>query len=156
MRTAELSLKADYGVPEDIDSWMELVNEVSWNFPGLETAEKIDEHRQTVLKFMEKRQAICIRDNGKIIGVLLFSRKRNMICCLAVSPAHRRKNAASALMTEALGQLDRSKDITVSTFRADDPKGTVPRALYKKFGFVEGELIEEFGYPNQRFILHSK
>ena len=29
------------------------------------------------------------------------------------------------------------------------------RKLYKKFGFEEGELIEEFGYPNQRFVLHA-
>ena len=151
-----MGFKAIYGVPEDIDNWMKLVGEVSWNFPGLETAEDILEHRQTVLKFMEKRQAVCVRDNGEIIGVLLFSRKRNMICCLAVSPAHRRKGVASALMTEALGQLDRSQDITVSTFRADDPKGIAPRALYKRFGFIEGELIEEFGYPNQRFILYAE
>lgn len=151
-----MCLQAVYGVPEDIDCWMKLVGEVSWNFPGLETADKILEHRQTVLKFMEKRQAVCVRDNGEIIGVLLFSRNRNMICCLAVSPAHRRKGIAAALMTEALGQLDRSRDITVSTFRADDPKGIAPRALYKRFGFVEGELIEEFGYPNQRFILYAE
>lgn len=151
-----MGFKAIYGVPEDIDNWMKLVGEVSWNFPGLETAEDILEHRQTVLEFMEKRQAVCVRDNGEIIGVLLFSRKRNMICCLAVSPAHRRKGVASALMTEALGQLDRSQDITVSTFRADDPKGIAPRALYKRFGFIEGELIEEFGYPNQRFILYAE
>ena len=148
--------KAIYGVTGDIDGWMKLVGEVSWNFPGLETAEDMLEHRQTVLKFMEKRQAVCVKDNSEIIGVLLFSRKRNMICCLAVSPAHRRKGAASALLTEALGQLDRSQDITVSTFREDDPKGIAPRALYKSFGFVEGELIEEFGYPNQRFILRAE
>ena len=24
-----------------------------------------------------------------------------------------------------------------------------------KFKFEEGELIEEFGYPNQRFVLHT-
>ena len=148
--------KAIYGVTEDIDGWMKLVSEVSWIFPGLETAEDLLEHRQTVLKFMEKRQAVCVKDNGEIIGVLLFSRKRNMICCLAVLPAHRRKGIAAALMNEALGQLDRSQDITVSTFRADDPKGAAPRALYKKFGFVEGELIEEFGYPNQRFVLYAE
>ena len=29
------------------------------------------------------------------------------------------------------------------------------QALYKKFGFVEDELIEEFGYPNQKFVLWS-
>lgn len=151
-----MCFKAIYGVPEDIDCWMKLVSEVSWNFPGMETAEDIDEHRQTVLKFMEKHQAVCVRDNDEIIGVLLFSRKRNMICCLAVSPAHRRKGVAAVLMTEALGQLDRSQDITVSTFRADDPKGAAPRALYKKFGFAEAELIEEFGYPNQRFVLYAE
>jgi len=54
----------------------------------------------------------------------------------------------------ALSNLDRTKNITVSTFREGDTKGIAPRALYKKFGFVEGELIEEFGYSNQRFILY--
>ena len=78
-----------------------------------------------------------------------------MICCLAVAPDYRRRGIASALLTKAIDQLDRSRDITVSTFRADDPKGIAPRSLYKSFGFVEGELIEEFGYPNQQFILEA-
>lgn len=143
-----------FGQPEDIGSWMELVRRVSGNFPGLETDESIEEHRQTVLRFMKKKQALCVKTEGNIAGVLLFSRSRNMICCLAVSPPYRRQGIASALLTKAIGELDRSRDITVSTFRADDGKGTAPRALYKKFGFTEGELIEEFGYPNQRFILH--
>ena len=77
-----------------------------------------------------------------------------MICCLGVSPAHRRHGVASCLLSKALEQLDRAKDISVSTFREEDEKGIAPRALYKKFGFVEDELIEEFGYPNQRFVLH--
>lgn len=54
------------------------------------------------------------------------------------------------LLSEALDKLDRDKDIIVSTFRENDVKGIAPRKLYKKFGFEEGELIEEFGYPNQR------
>ena len=77
-----------------------------------------------------------------------------MICCLGVSPGHRRRGIASCLLHKALGQLDRTKDISVSTFREDDEKGDAPRALYKKFGFVEDELTEEFGYPNQVFLLH--
>lgn len=47
----------EYGIPQDIDLWMALVEEVRWNFPGLETQEKLNEHRATVLKFMGKRQA---------------------------------------------------------------------------------------------------
>lgn len=58
------------------------------------------------------------------------------------------------LLSEALDKLDRDKDIIVSTFRENDVKGIAPGNLYKKFGFEEDELIEELGYPNQRFILH--
>ena len=47
-----------YGEPEDIENWMELVTQISWNFPGLETQEKLDEHKATVLKFICKRQAM--------------------------------------------------------------------------------------------------
>ena len=146
-------MHAEFGTPMDIDSWMELVRSVSWNFPGLETSEKIDEHKNTVLKFISKRQAICVKDGGRVVGVLLFSRGHNMICCLAVSPDYRRRGIASLLMTEALNNLYRNRDITVSTFRENDPKGTAPRALYRKFGFSEGRLLIEFDYPNQEFVL---
>ena len=142
-----------FGNPADIGHWMNLVRQVSWNFPGLETERDLEEHRQTVLKFMEKRQALCVKSDDRIQGVLLFSRNRNMICCLAVSPESRRTGIASKLLETALGELDRSRDITVSTFRENDEKGTAPRALYRKYGFAEGELTEEYGYPNQVFVL---
>ncbi len=143
-----------FGESTDIVSWMKLVHQVSWNFPGLESAESINEHEQTVLRFIGKRQALCAKEQGQIIGVLLFSRGRNMICCLAVSPDHRRQGVASKLLAKALAELDRKKNITVSTFREDDEKGNAPRALYKKFGFKEAELTIEFDYPNQAFVLY--
>ena len=147
-------MKAAFGDNSCIDSWMQLVRAVSRSFPGLETEESIDEHQQTVLKFMSKKQALCVRDKEIVIGVLLFSRSRNMICCLAVDPAHRKQGLASILLRKALDELDRSKDITVSTFRENDDKGIAPRALYRKYGFLEGEMTEEFGYPNQVFVLY--
>ena len=143
-----------YGVPEDIEKWMSLVTQVRWNFPGLETQEKLNEHRATVLKFIGKRQAICVKEENEIAGVMLFSRGHNMICCLAVAPEYRRRGVASMLMDEAVANLDRAKEISVSTFRADDEKGLAPRALYEKYGFVADELIEEFDYPNQKYVLH--
>ena len=105
--------------------------------------------------FMNDKRALCVKNEQDIVGVLLYSRKHNMICCLAVDPAYRKREIASILLKEALDKLDRDKDITVSTFRENDVKGIAPRKLYKKFGFEEGELIEEFGYPNQRFVLHT-
>ena len=146
-------MEVEFGKVSYIDSWMTLVRKVSWNFPGLETEEGIIDHRNTVLKFISKNQAICVRENNRVIGVLLFSRYHNMICCLAVDPDFRRKGIASMLLEKALQELDRNRDITVSTFREDDEKGRAPRALYKKFGFKEGEPTVEFGYPNQVFVL---
>ncbi len=144
----------DYGRVEDIESWMSLVEAVSWNFPGLETSESINEHKCTVLKFMKEQEALCVKDMDKIVGVLLFSKEHNMICFLAVLPENRKQGIANMLLTEAIKNLDRKKSITVSTFREEDTRGIAPRALYKKFGFIEGELIEEFGYPNQKLILY--
>ena len=148
-------MTAEYGRPADIDKWMQLVQDVRFNFPGLETDEGLAEHRETVLEFMGRNEAVCVKDGGNIMGVLLFSKKHNMICCLAVSPEYRRRGAASVLMDKALSELDRNRDITVTTFREGDEKGDAPRALYKKYGFEEGELVTEFGYPNQVFILHK-
>ena len=148
-------MQVQYGKTEDIAEWMKLVEEIRWNYPGLETKEALEEHRETVLRFMNKGQALCVKEGVEIKGVCLFSRGHNMICCLGVSPKYRRRGIASMLLSAALVKLDRTKDISVSTFREEDEKGTAPRALYKKFGFAEDELIEEFGYPNQKFILHS-
>lgn len=143
-----------FGTSSDIEHWMKLVKRVSWNFPGLETEEGIEEHSQTVLEFMKKKQALCIKRGSEIAGVILFSRNQNMICCLAVAPEYRQQGIGSLLLKKALDELDRSKDISVSTFREDDEKGIAPRALYKKYGFKEAELVEEFGYPNQKFVLY--
>lgn len=148
-------MKVEYGTLQDIESWMQLVQRVRWNFPGLETALALDDHRKTVLRFMGENRALCVKDAEKVVGVLLLSKKHNMICCLAVTPEYRRNGIASALLEKALAELDRSKDITVTTFRDNDEKGIAPRALYKCFGFAEDKLMIENDYPVQRFVLRG-
>ena len=149
-------MKVKYGTSLDIESWMQLVQHVRWNFPGLETAAALDDHRKTVLRFMSENRALCVKDAEKVVGVLLLSKKHNMICCLAVAPEYRRNGIASALLEKALAELDSSRDITVTTFRDNDEKGIAPRALYKRFGFAEEKLMIENDYPVQRFVLRGK
>ncbi|HWQ57576.1 MAG TPA: GNAT family N-acetyltransferase [Clostridia bacterium] len=145
-----------YARPEDLTSWMRLVRAVSRDFPGLETEESLIGHERTVLKNMERGSAICAAQGNVIVGVLLFSKKHNMLSCLAVAPECRRLGIARAMIAEMLKNLDPARDIAVTTFREGDEKGIAPRALYKKLGFEEGELVEEFGYPNQRFIRRAR
>ena len=148
-------MKVEYGTSSDIESWIELVQCVSWNFPGLETKAAIEDHRRTVLRFMGENRALCVKDAEKVVGVLLLSKKHNMICCLAVAPEYRRNGIARVLLEKALTELDQSRDITVTTFRDNDEKGIAPRALYKQFGFTEEKLIIENDYPVQRIVLRG-
>ena len=141
-----------FGSETDFDSWMSLVRRIAPVFPGLEQESDIIEHGKTVLKFMSKLQALCVKENGAVVGVLLFSRNRNMICCLGVSPEHRRRGIASALLKKALSELDPHRDVTVSTFVESDPRGEAPRALYRQFGFQADALTDAYGCPNQIFL----
>lgn len=139
--------------PEHIDAWMALVEQVRDAFPGLETAEAMAEHRATVLKFMQSSSAIWAVDAGRVIGTLLFSRENSVLCFLAVDPIYRRQHIARQMVDFMLTQMDAGKDITVTTYREGDPNGIAARAFYKRLGFCEGRLTEEFGCPVQEFIL---
>lgn len=145
----------DYGSPKDVDSWMRLVRTVSSSFPGLETEEALSEHRQTVLDFMDKQEAICTKQDGKIIGVLLFSRENNMLCFLAVDPICRRQHIAEKMFKFMLPHMRADKPITVTTYREGVPEGVAARAFYQKLGFVPGKLTVKFGSEVQEFTLKA-
>lgn len=138
---------------QDIDAWMALVEQVRDAFPGLETTEAIAEHRATVLHFIARSSAICAIDADLIIGILLFSKETGELCFLAVDPACRRQHIAQRLVSFMLNLMDADQDITVTTYREDDPDGQAARAFYKHLSFTEGRLTEVFGQPVQEFIL---
>ncbi len=138
---------------QDIDNWMTLVGKVKKGFPGLETQEALDEHRNTVLDFMDKSSAICAKTDNKIVGTLLFSKESGTLCFLAVDSEHRRQHIAEKMFSYMLTLMDPGKDITVTTYRSDVHAGIPARMFYMKMGFVEGKLTEEFGCPIQEFVL---
>ena len=146
-------MKIELGRECDIEDWMQLVNQVKESFPGLETKEALEEHRNTVLECMREASAICAKSNDKVVGTLLFSPKLNMLCFLAVDAAYRRQHIAEKMVSYMLTFMDPQKDIVVTTYREGVPEGIAARAFYKRLGFVEGQLTEEFGSPVQQFVL---
>lgn len=129
----------------DLGDWMELAVRVKDNFPGFEE----ESYRETVLRNIARGSALCVRIGGKLAGILLYSEKHGCLSYMAVAPECRRMGVGSALIEEMIRRTD--MDIWVDTFCEGDPLGEAPRALYKRFGFEEGELLEDFGYPVQRF-----
>jgi len=75
---------------------------------------------------------------------------------MAVHPAHRKSGIATAMIEKMLLVLAADRNVWVVTFRDNDEKGMAPRALYKKLGFVEDELVMERNYPHQKFVLHRE
>jgi len=140
----------------DIEPWIKMIYIVRDNFPGLETSEKMYGYRQTVIKNIKRKTALCVKYEGDIVGIMIFSYNSKCLSCMAVHPNHRRKGIASAMIEKMLSLFPNNTDITVTTFRADDIKGIAPRLLYKKYGFAEGEFATEFDYHLQKFILHIK
>ena len=132
---------------------MGLVRRVRDNFPGLETEEALEAHRETVLAFMDENAAIRAKSGGRIVGILLFARAEQMLCFLAVDPACRRRHIAEQMVTYMLTFLDPQKEVVVTTYREGAPEGAAARAFYKRMGFAEGRLTEEFGSPVQEFVL---
>ena len=143
-----------FGEIDDLTSWMDLVTLVRHNFPPLIDNEELEKHKQTVIKNMDRKSAICVKEENKVVGVLIFSFNQNCLSCMAVHPEHRRNSIASAMIEKMLAVLPSNKDVWVTTFREEDNKGIAPRTLYKKFGFVEDALTMDFDYPHQKFILH--
>ena len=146
-------MKIEFGREPDIEMWMNLVNKVKSSFLGLETKEALDEHRQTVLTVMRAASVICAKTEEQIVGALLFSREENMLCFLAVDEQYRRQHIAEIMVLHMLSCMNPEKEVIVTTYREEVPEGIAARAFYKRLGFVEGELTEEFGAPVQEFIL---
>lgn len=69
------------------------------SFPGLETTEALNEHKNTVLGFMGRASEICAKEQGKIVGTLLFSKGCNEICFLAVDAEYRRQHIAEKMVS---------------------------------------------------------
>lgn len=155
-RDEDAAIHFTYADERRLASWMSLAEVVRWNFPGLETEEKLAAYRETVEKSMRQGTAICALFGNMVVGILLFSAKHNMLCCMAVHPDFRRRHVASRMVEMMLAKMDRERPVTVETFREDDERGTAPRAFYKKLGFEEGELcLFEESYPEQRFYLRK-
>lgn len=138
---------------DDFGLWMDFVRFVRQEFRPLQEDEGFESYKQTVVKNINRKSAICVKFGGVIVGILIFSYKQNCLGCMAVHPEHRKNGIASAMIDKMISVLSPCEDIWVVTYREDDVSGIAPRALYKKFGFVEDELTMDFGYPHQKFVL---
>lgn len=143
--------KIAYATEADIPAWMELVHLVIDGFPHLDEGQYLDRLKE----YIRNRRALILKDTDTAVGIMAFHEMTGSIDFLGVHPQYRKKGIARAFCEKALHELVRSEEITVTTFREGDKADTGYRQAFKKLGFVEAELLVEFGYPTQRFILQK-
>lgn len=141
--------KITYAEQTDIPAWKDFVTLVIDGFPCLDETE----HLRQVKQYIQRRQALIIRDGAVITGAAAFSEQTGSIDFLAVHPQYRRCGIANSLLAFLTSSLFPGREISVTTFRAGDKADTGQREAYRRLGFVEGELLTEYGYPTQRLTL---
>lgn len=134
---------------EDIPAWMELVRLAIDGYPHLNEEEYLRKLREHI----EKGQALILKENELAAGVLAFSYETGSIEFFGVHPQYRKGNIARLFLDKIMEELLPGQDISITTYREGDRADTGYRKGLKGLGFAERELLTEFGYPTQRFVL---
>lgn len=138
-------------VEEDIPAWLELVRQSVDGYPCLDEADYL----RWLKTAISGKRALILKAGDTAAGVLGFgfSGGRGTIEYLGIHPRYRKQEAAELLVRELSGKYLPGRKISMTTYRSCDRADTGWRAILKKLGFEERELLTEFGYPTQRFVL---
>lgn len=138
---------------KDIPQWMDLVHLVIDGFPYLDEKEYL----QKLQKYIYHKQAFILKDKSIAIGIMAFHKITGSIDFLGIHPQYQEQGIEKAFLKKAFEQLASPEtNITITTFRESDKADTGYRHIWKTLGFTEAELLMEFGYPTQRFILQKE
>lgn len=141
-----------FAVENDISAWMDLVRLVVDGFPYLNE----NEYLEQLKLFIQKKQALIMKDGSIIIGAMVFNSETGSIDFLGIHPQYRKKDIAKAFLQKVWGELLKNIPISITTFREGDKADPGYREILKKLGFSEAELLIEFGYPTQKLTLQKE
>ena len=147
----EVSYDICVAAEEDIPCWMELVKLVVDGFPNLQE----EAYRQVLREKIKVKEALILKDEETAIGIMLFTSETGSIDFMACHPLYKKKGIPKAFLDKVLNELVTGKNLTITTYREGDKADTGQRQEIKKLGFAEAELLVEFGYPTQRFVLQK-
>lgn len=142
----------EFATLKDVNDWLELVSLTIDGFPCLNEANYLEVLHQCIAE----NRALILRDDDMAIGVMAFSADTSSIDFLAVHPQYRSLGITKLFLDKLMDELLVGKEISITTYRAADKADTGYREEFYQLGFAERELLIEYGYPTQRFVLPPK
>ena len=88
-------------------------------------------------------------------GVMAFSYEAGSIDFFGIHPQYRGSSAAKLFLDKLMEEILPGQEICTTTYREGDRADNGHRKALMKLGFAEKELLFEFGYPTQKFVLSS-
>jgi ribosomal protein S18 acetylase RimI-like enzyme len=133
---------------DEVEKWKMVAKDVAEIFgnPVMDTDLEFIDYAQR--KIRQKEAIIATDDeNEEFYGFVGFSKHYNRITWFGVLEKYRNKGIGSKLLEKAINELDKTKEITVETYRDNYIPGKPARQVYKKFGFkeVESNIVDHLG-----------
>lgn len=136
---------------EDIPAWMDLMRLVIDGYPVMDETDYLNE----ITRAIEEERALILKTCNILIGAMTFSKIANSIEFLGIHPQYRNQGIQKLFLEVLLDKYLPEKEISMTTYRAGDKADTGHRDLLQSLGFAERELLIEYGYPTQRFVLKT-
>lgn len=151
-QSGRLQQNITFANKHDISIWMDLVKLVIDGFPYL----KEDEYIENLQQCIDEKRALILKDGNIAIGIMAFNYANGSIDFFGIHPQYRKQGMAKAFIAKAFKEIMPQKEISITTFRKGDKADTGYNDEYKRLGFREAELLVEFGYPTQKFVLQRQ
>ena len=137
---------------EDIPDWMNLMRLVIDGYPVMDE----DDYSAKLEESIDEKRALVLKAGNVLIGAMAFTYSPGSIEFLGVHPQYRNRGIQRLFLDALLEIYLPGQEISTTTYRAQDKADTGHRNLLLQLGFAEKELLTEFGYPTQRFVLSPK
>lgn len=134
---------------EDIPDWMNLMRLVIDGYPVMDE----DDYSAKLEESIDEKRALVLKAGNVLIGAMAFTYFPGSIEFLGVHPQYRNRGLQRLFLDALLEIYLPGREISTTTYRAQDKADTGHRDLLLQLGFAEKELLTEFGYPTQRFVL---
>jgi len=136
----------------DITAWMALMRLVIDGYPVMNEADYLN----AITKCINEKRALILRDDNILIGAMTFSEQSGCIDFLGIHPQYRNQGIQRLFLDALVEIYLPRREVSMTTYREGDKADTGHRDTLKQLGFAERELLIEFGYPTQRFVLPPK
>ena len=134
---------------EDIPDWMNLMRLVIDGYPVMDE----NDYSAKLEESIDEKRALVLKAGNVLIGAMAFTYSPGSIEFLGVHPQYRNRGIQRLFLDALLEMYLPGQEISTTTYRAQDKADTGHRNLLLQLGFAEKELLTEFGYPTQRFVL---